>query len=271
MMHRSGASDKRRLILERLPAGEHARVKHDSAGLNIAMLREENVARVFLISSEVVDAEGYLSLVKEYESAGFRVRNIHVERLDDGALPGIKKIIDEISGAFRSESCLILSYGRSLAPLLVACYYVYAGTSPSLAISRVKKLDAGFLTAADEVAFAYRFKRYLGTVLGISEDDYIFQPLPLIEEREMPAPEYVTMESPDDTWTDGYSDSHEGAGSKHGHFPTPVTADEVTFEKPAETSVAHDVAAHEKPAEDEDVPSLEDLASDDYVFIRSLT
>ena len=76
-----------------------------------------------------MDADSYLDLVKTYESEGFRVRNIHVEKLDDRAVPGIHKIVGEISETFSRQSCLILSYGRSLTPLLVTCYYLHERVS----------------------------------------------------------------------------------------------------------------------------------------------
>jgi adenylate cyclase len=180
---------KRRLILERLSASDPARIYDVISHAKLERLREEEVSTVFVISSEIVDAESYLGIVKQYESEGFRVRNIHVERLDDSAIQNIKKIVEEISEAFHHESCLILSYGRSLAPMLVACYYVYDGSSPSAAIIRVRKMDRTFITNADELAFVFKFKRSLSLIQGAKDDEYIFKPLPDDVLTEIPEPE----------------------------------------------------------------------------------
>jgi adenylate cyclase len=175
---------KRRLILERLSASDPARMSEVISRIKLERLREEEVSTVFIISSEIVDADAYLNLVKQYESEGLRVRNIHIERLDETAIQGVKKIVEEISKTFRKNSCLILSYGRSLAPMLVACYYVYDGSSPSMAIGRVRKMDDAFITNTDEVAFVFKFKRALSIMKGERDDEYIFKPLPENENRE---------------------------------------------------------------------------------------
>jgi adenylate cyclase len=168
---------KRRLILERQPDNEDSRLEVTISGERLELLRGEDVETVFIITSDIVDAERYLDLVKGYESEGFRVRNIHVERLDDKAVPAINKIVGEISETFSRESCLILSYGRSLAPLLVTCYYIHEGESPAKAINRVKRIDAGFIAEEDEIAFVYKYKRFVNAVKGMLDDDFIFMPL----------------------------------------------------------------------------------------------
>lgn len=177
-MEKSGEQIKRKLVLERFRAG----VPGGDAGIIPGAMSGRpavgNAATVFIISAEAVDADEYLALVQKYEGEGFRVRSIHVGRLDERALPGMRKVAEEIRDRFRTESCLILSYGRSLAPLIVACYYVLTGSSPSRAVSRIREHDEGFVSRADEVAFVFKFKRFMNAVSGENEDDYIFQPLP---------------------------------------------------------------------------------------------
>lgn len=177
-MKKTGEQIKRKLVLERFKAGVPA---GDAGVMPAAMfgrLAGENAVTVFIISAEAVDAEEYLALVKKYEGEGFRVRSIHVGRLDERALPGMRKVAEEIRDRFWAESCLILSYGRSLAPLIVACYYVLTGSSPSRAVGRIREHDESFVSRADEVAFVFKFKRFMNAVSGENEDDFIFQPLP---------------------------------------------------------------------------------------------
>jgi hypothetical protein len=193
---------KRRLILDRLPDSEEPGRSADLSTGRLEFLRTEKVETVFIISSDVVNAEEYLELVSAYEAEGFRVRNIHVEKLDDRAVPGINRIIGEIRERFGRESCLILSYGRSLAPLLVACYYVFEGESPAHAINRVKGIDARFIAGEDEIVFVYKYKRFVNTVSGSTGDDFIFRPLEfeltdeLIVTRGLP-PGWLEYEAPE--------------------------------------------------------------------------
>ncbi len=70
-------------------------------------------------------------------------------------------IVNEIRERFRRESCLVVSYGRSLAPLIVTCYHVSTGLSPTRAINRLRRIDRTFPGEADEIAFIYAFKKCL--------------------------------------------------------------------------------------------------------------
>ncbi len=147
---------RRRLFWERYypeAAGENDRFL-DALKTRIA---EYGVGTVFMISSEDVDADKYLSLVGMLESLGMRVRNIHLSLAEESLFTGMVKVLDEIVGKFTSESCLVLSYGRSLAPLLVACYNVRAGESPSKAINRVRAIDDACLRNTEEKLFVYTF------------------------------------------------------------------------------------------------------------------
>ncbi len=129
------------------------------------------VGTVFIISSEEVDAEKYLFLVGMLESLGMRVRNIHLSLAEESLFTGMVKVLDEIVGRFTSESCLVLSYGRSLAPLLVACYNVRAGESPSKAINRVRAFDAACLRDAEEKLFVFTFGKRIHSTDGDRERD----------------------------------------------------------------------------------------------------
>lgn len=176
-MNSTGANPRRRLILERLtPTGPPRKGMYVSDGAAIN-LKQDGIATVFIISSEIADLDAYLELLNHYRKEGFRVRNIHLDNLEDTAIPAVKDIVEEISAAFDRESCLILSYGRSLAPMVVACYHVYSGASPSRAISRLRKIDEAHIRNTDEIAFIYKFKRFLDTVQGVNEDDFILQPI----------------------------------------------------------------------------------------------
>lgn len=146
----------RRLYWERYPPSNTGNIEHSLEQL-IRHLEEDGVGTVFIVSSEDVDAEEYLSLIGELESRGGRVRNIHLVMQEETLFNGMVKVLDEIVGRFTEESCLVLSYGSSLAPLLIACYNVRAGETPSKAINKVRKIDPLFLRDPEEKAFVYTF------------------------------------------------------------------------------------------------------------------
>jgi len=126
-------------------------------------MKEFGIGTAFIISSEDVDAGEYLSLVGEFETAGIQVRNIHLSMSVNTLFAAMVKVLDEIVGRFTDENCLVLSYGRSLAPLLIACYNVRAGESPSKAINRVREIDASFLREPGEKLFVYTFGKRLSS------------------------------------------------------------------------------------------------------------
>lgn len=147
---------RRRLFWERYPPAN----KEEGGGYLEQLMQRvktDGVGTVFIVSSEDVDAGEYLSLVGKFESRGFRVRNIHLEMPDETLFHGMVKVLDEIIVRFSRESCLVVSYGRSLAPLLMACYNVRSGESPSKAINRVRKIDASFIRHPEEKSFVYTF------------------------------------------------------------------------------------------------------------------
>ncbi len=169
--------NKHKLILDRFTINDPGSKTSFLSDDRIRNLKKEDVATIFIISSENIKTLDYMKLVNYYEAEGFQIRNIHVKSLDDNSIPTVTNIVEEIRGTFRQESCMVISYGRSLAPLIIACYYVYSDTTPSRAITRVRQMDSSFLVSSEEVAFVYKFKHYLSAIKGISDDAYILKPL----------------------------------------------------------------------------------------------
>lgn len=168
---------KHQLILDRFNADDPENMASFISENKINNLKKEKVATIFIISSGSEKKEEYARLVSRYRDEGFSVRTIHIERINDSTIPQVKHIVEEIKGTFRRESCMVVSYGRSLAPMIIACYYVCSGTTPSRAITRVRQMDPSFLAGIEEVALVYKFKHYLSASQGISDDAIIFKPL----------------------------------------------------------------------------------------------
>jgi adenylate cyclase len=168
---------KHQLILDRFSANDPESADSFLSENKISNLKKEKVQTIFIISAEKDDTREYASLVSRYENEGFRIRKIHIASFDNSTIPYVKHIVEEIKSTFRRESCMVVSYGRSLAPMIIACYYVYSGTSPSRAITRVRQMDDYFLAGIEEVALVYKFKHYLNAIQGISDDAIIFKPL----------------------------------------------------------------------------------------------
>lgn len=125
-------------------------------------IRHQGVSTVVIITGEAVPADEYPAFTEFFKRQGFRVRSIHIERLNRAAPGGMKKIAREIAGAVtESTSCLVVSYGKSLALMVIACYLIYSGDSPSSAIRHIKNHIPSFPFNADNAVFLYAFSRYL--------------------------------------------------------------------------------------------------------------
>ncbi len=168
---------KRRLILEQFKITASGSDESFFTDNTIKNLKREMVATIFIISHEKDISEYYMRLVQRFETEGFLVRNICLEQLDDDAIPVVKNIVEEISWTFQKESCAVISYGPSIAPQIIACYYVYSEDPPSKAITKVRKMDPRFLAGSEEVAFVYKFKHFISQIRGMSDNEYIFRNL----------------------------------------------------------------------------------------------
>ena len=125
-------------------------------------IRRHGVSAVVIITGEAVSADEYLAFTEFFKGQGFRVRRMHVERLNSEAPAAMKKIVCEIAGTVaESTLCLIVSYGKSHALMVIACYLIYSGDSPSSAIRNIKNHIPSFPFNADNAVFLYAFSRYL--------------------------------------------------------------------------------------------------------------
>lgn len=128
------------------------------------MMKRQEISSIYIISSEIVDSDEYLGFADSFVQRGFTVRNLHVSRTVFERPSNVMKIVAEISNTFNRESCLVLSYGDSHALLIVACYYVMGGHTPSRAILRVSRFSPDFSTRVEETACVYLFKKYINSL-----------------------------------------------------------------------------------------------------------
>ncbi len=156
-------SGKRKLLFDYY-RGDFSLASDDgSFARKIEKFRENKVKTVFVITSGEVVLDNYLDLISYYEEAGFTVNSINIESLDKEHLLFVKNAVEDINTGFSSGSCLLVSFGDSLAGALLACFYVYSGRSPEDAVGRVRKINKDLLPTEEEKSFVMAFNEYITT------------------------------------------------------------------------------------------------------------
>ncbi len=138
----------------------------------IGRLKENKVKTVFIITSEEIALEPYLRLVKLYEENGFNVNSVNIEALDREHLVFVKNAVADINASFRKGNCLIISFGKSVAGTLLACFYVHSGRSLNDALDKVQMINGKLIQSNEEISFIRNFQKYIG--ITEKDPDYIF-------------------------------------------------------------------------------------------------
>jgi len=163
----------------------------------INALLNNGVRTVFIVSSEAVERDSYIRLVHEYRNAGFLVRNVHIERLDNASLHSVRNAVKEIRRCFAEGSCFFVSYGRSYVGVIITCFLIYTGRSVNEAIDMVSAINGNLLGNDEERRFVDLFQQYLGVGQKLKAESE-----PLAGEavlKETPGPSAL---SPADTYVD---------------------------------------------------------------------
>jgi adenylate cyclase len=157
-------STNRKLLFEHY-RGESLQPSGDGAlARKIEKLKENNVKTVFVITSEEVALEPYLALIKHYEESGFTVKSINVEALDSEHFVFVKNAVEDINASFRKGSCLIVSFGKSVAGAVLTCFYVYSGKGLKDALDKVRSINNKLMQKEGEIDFIRDFQKYLGII-----------------------------------------------------------------------------------------------------------
>jgi adenylate cyclase len=155
-----------------------------------ARMKENEVKTVFIITSEEVLLESYLDLVKQYEDSGFTVKSINIEALDQDHLVFMKNAVEDINASFRHGSCLVISFGKSVAGAVLTCFYAYSGRDLKDALDKVRSIDDNLMQKREEVAFVSEFRRFIGisaeeeSDTAFEAEKYIFRSVEEIGEQE---------------------------------------------------------------------------------------
>ncbi|MFC1670337.1 hypothetical protein ACFL20_08075 [Spirochaetota bacterium] len=138
----------------------------------IEKLNADAVKYIFVVTSNIdeTDSESYKLLLSNYENEGFKVENIIFDLNDIhnfiDKLNQVKDIITKINSSFIKNNCLILSYGKSFAGVLIACLFIHNGKDPVDAIKSVKKINDKFITGDYEESFIYDFNKFNNMLKG---------------------------------------------------------------------------------------------------------
>jgi adenylate cyclase len=140
----------------------------------VEKLKENKVKTVFIITSEEVLLESYLDLVKRYEDSGFTVKSINIEALDKDHLIFMRNAVEDINASFRSGSCLVISFGKSVAGAVMTCFYAYSGRDLNDALDKVRSIDENLMQKGEEIAFVSDFRKFIG-ITAEDESDTAFE------------------------------------------------------------------------------------------------
>ncbi len=156
----------------------------------VERLKENKVKTVFIITSEEVLLESYLDLVKRYEDSGFTVKSINIEALDKDHLIFMRNAVEDINASFRSGSCLVISFGKSVAGAVMTCFYAYSGRDLNDALDKVRSIDDNLMQKREEIEFVSDFRKFIGisaedeSDTAFEAEKYIFRPVEEIGKQD---------------------------------------------------------------------------------------
>lgn len=127
----------------------------------IKKLKQNYVKSVFIITSASVYRDPYIRLIKAYEEAGFTVKSFHIEDLDDEHLNIVRNIVKDINNSLKKGGCEIVSFGKSYAGTVIACFFVSSGKNSPEAIEKVQNINNNLITGKDEEIFIHQFQRFI--------------------------------------------------------------------------------------------------------------
>jgi adenylate cyclase len=163
---------KRQLVFDYASSDSFSEADEKALSKRIGVLKENKVKTVFIITSDEIVLEPYMKLLKIYEENGFSVTSINIEALDKEHLPFVKNAVEDINASFRKGSCLIISFGRSVAGALIACFYAYSGRSLSDSLEKVKSINSSLIQSKEEISFIREFRRYTGMADEKQDSDF---------------------------------------------------------------------------------------------------
>ncbi len=104
----------------------------------LKLLKHNNVRTAFIISSEPVDPEIYLSLVRVFNSAGIKNASYYFESGNVDHLESLRTAVSDLACALDRGGCLVISYRTRFALPLIAALHISRGSDIDEAISAVR-------------------------------------------------------------------------------------------------------------------------------------
>jgi hypothetical protein len=188
------AQKKRKILFDLVDPDSVLLMEEDSEGFErrIDTLRREQVASIIIVASSVTNAYSYLRLVKKYENGGFPVRSVYLPDFDYDRAEYVTGIIHDMIAYFGQGSVMVVSYGKSYVPGLLAAYLVYTGRTTKQAIRGVGALAGGLSFSEEEKRFLECLERELTG--AVQEDEPASAP---IEPKRPATPEEPSAERTD--------------------------------------------------------------------------
>ena len=136
---------------------------------NITALRDNGVKTVFMVTSEVIELDSYIPIVRRFEGRGLAVRSVYIETLDPGRFLTVKETFREICARCADGNALILFYGGGFSGALIAGFLMLLGRDADGAISAVNGLHEGLIVHENETRFLREFQAHLDELRAAGE------------------------------------------------------------------------------------------------------
>jgi adenylate cyclase len=114
------------------------------------------VTSALIVSSAPVEAVIYKALLSGFKNAGIKSESFHLVSIDSSQIENMAEIIRDISEILRVSSLLVVSYHKSLAPAVIASYFIASGHDIDTSIDNTKRICANSAEGLGKYSFFFK-------------------------------------------------------------------------------------------------------------------
>lgn len=137
-MKQNNSSNK--LFLEILPDNiSFSDISEFFSKNRIKLLKQSGIKTAFILSSEPVDSQIYLSLINIFNKSGIQVLSFYFDTPDAKHVDSLRAAVNDLNISLSRGGCLIISYRSRFSLPLIASLHIFNGKSVDEAISTVQQ------------------------------------------------------------------------------------------------------------------------------------
>jgi adenylate cyclase len=106
----------------------------------IKLLLQSNVKTAFILSSEPVDSQIYLTMIQNFNKSGIKVLSFYFDMPDERHVDTLWAAINDLQNTLSMGSSLVISYRSRFALPLIACLHIFNGKNADDAIAAVSNI-----------------------------------------------------------------------------------------------------------------------------------